>query len=318
MKKGKVINNLHEQIKSLEDNNVPYKYYSASNNVNIRNYLSDRKVRYSCPPNSYLSLNELLKFIDSLDHHDSAEVRHLDYNADTVANEMTNRKVNKEECTYPQFSKVPKVALHNNFLVKEGNLCDQADYHSNVYHQDGRNYDKHDNCDSRVNYGHGTHSNTWKYPPDQPYEDNPVKDTILQNNYCRLSRDDPPSYQNGLDARKAHTPGSTSSNPYESNCIMRTSQTKVEENSSRAPANSKDGSLLKNLLQCRVNLSKSNNITDPEKVISTKNLKLLLLHHPNSIDDMKNLNLTGFGEDKIKKYGYEFLKVFLSGYTDDS
>ncbi|GAB68522.1 hypothetical protein PCYB_133960, partial [Plasmodium cynomolgi strain B] len=315
--KGKVINNLHEQIKSLEDNNIPYKYYSPSNNVNIRNYLSDRKVRCSCPPNSYLSLNELLKLIDTLDHHDSAEMKHLDYNADMVANQMTNRKVNKEEYTYHQFRRVPKDALYNNVLVKERSLYDQADYHTTVYHQDGRNYDKHTNNDSRVNYGHSAHSNTYKHPPDQPYEDNPVRNSILQNNYCPLSCDNPPSYKNASNSGEAHTVSSTSSIPYESNCTKRTSQTKMET-SSRAPAKSKDGSLLKNLLQCRVKLSKWNNITDPEKVISTKNLKLLLLHRPSSIEDIKNLNLTGFGEAKIKKYGYELLNVFLSGYTDET
>ncbi|CAG9476036.1 conserved Plasmodium protein, unknown function [Plasmodium vivax] len=316
MKKGKVINNLHEQIKSLEDNNIPYKYYSASNNVNIRNYLNDRKVRYACPPNSYLSLNELLKLTDTLDHHGDAEEKHLGYNADRGANQMTNKKVNKEEYTYHQFSRVPKDALHNNVSV-EGSLFDQPHPHTTVYQQDGPNYDKQANNESGVNYLYRVHGNTYKHPPDQPYEDNPVRGSSVRNNYCRLSRDDPPSYKNVSTSGEAHTVSSASATPYESNSVKRASETKVET-PSRTPTNSKDGSLLKNLLQCRVNLSKWNNIADPEKVISTKNLKLLLLHRPNSIDDIKNLNLTGFGEDKIKKYGYEFLKVFLSGYTDES
>ncbi|ANQ10518.1 Uncharacterized protein PCOAH_00049610 [Plasmodium coatneyi] len=318
MKKGKVINNLHKQIKSLEDNNIPYKYYSAPNNVNIRNYLSDRKIRYSCPPNSYLSLNELLKLVDTLDHHDSDEMKHLDYNGDTVANGITNGKAKKEEYMYGQFSRVPKDALHNNVLVKEASLCDQADYHTIAYNQDYRKYDKHANNDSRVNYGYSEHSNMsnmYKHPPDQPYEDNPVRDSAVQNNYCLFSQDDTPNYKNASNVREADTVRITSPPSYESNCIKRTSQTKVE-NSSQEPATSKDGSLLKNLLECRVKLSKWNNITDPEKVISTKNLKLLLLHRPSSIDDIKNLNLIGFGENKIRKYGHDILNVFLSGSTD--
>ncbi|KJP89828.1 hypothetical protein AK88_00539 [Plasmodium fragile] len=318
MKRGKVINNLHKQIKSLEDNNIPYKYYSASHNVNIQNYLSDRKVRYSCPPNSYLSLNDLLKLIDTLEHHDSAEVKRRDYNADRAANQMTNRKVKEDEYMYCQFSGVPNDPVHNNVLVKERSFCDQGDYESNVYHEDYRNYDKYANNDSRVNYRYGEHSSTYKHHLDQSYEENPMRDNISQNNYYPIGLNpNSPIYKNTSNFGESDTISITSPTPYESNCMNRTNQTMVET-SSRTPAHRTDDSLLHNLLQCRANLSKWNNITDPEKVISTKNLKLLLLHRPNSIDDIKNLNLTGFGENKIKKYGYEFLNVFLSGHTDES
>ncbi|CAA9990435.1 conserved Plasmodium protein, unknown function [Plasmodium knowlesi strain H] len=317
MKRGKVINNLHKQIKSLEDNNIPYKYYSAPNNVNIKNYLNDKKVRCSCPPNSYLSLNELLKFVDTLDHHDSDEMRHLDYNADAAENQMTNGKVKKEKYMYDQFSRVPKDALHNKVLVNKGNLCDEPDYHTTVYHQEYRNGDKHANDEIRVNYRYEEHSNMYKHSPDQAYDDNSVRDSNLQNDYCLFSMDDTSSNRSASNMGETDIVSITSPPSYESKCIKRKRKTKVE-NSSEEPSSSKDGKLLKSLLECRVKLSKCNNITDPEKVISTKNLKLLLLHRPNSIDDIKNLNLIGFGENKIRKYGFEFLNVFLSDSTEET
>ncbi|GAW83045.1 hypothetical protein, conserved [Plasmodium gonderi] len=387
MKKTKVINNLHEQVKSLDDNNIPYKYYSASNNINIQNYLKESKIIYKCPPNSYISLNELLKLVDTLNNSENDNVKYSVCNSENGTSETCNRNVSKDENTYGQVNYRSHNNINNNILMSEAKMFNQDPYHNAAYHSykneymeygyhhNCQYYDKYTSNNNHLNSNNPSNRNTYMFHDDYRNGGNYGGHAHLQNNGNdrnvdnrkneSRSRDNnnetnhnivnhnmsnhnmsnhnmsnhnmsnhnmnnhnignhnmnshnidyPSSCRNASGSNEVCTLSSAPSNPNERKDIIPMNPMKAQT-SPQASVSNKDGNLLKILLECRSNLSKWNNITDPEKLISTKNLKLLLLHRPNSIDDMKNLNLTGFGEDKIKKYGYYFLNIFLSGYIE--
>ncbi|CRH03966.1 conserved Plasmodium protein, unknown function [Plasmodium relictum] len=250
MKKANVINNYDEQIKSLKDNNIPYKYYNPSHNINIHNYLSSNDINYKCKSNSYLSLNELIEFVDNLNNSKDYNINYINNYFENSKNEIINRKANNNENYFPENNM-------NSEDFKNRNLGNEKTTFKQVY-------------------------NTYN-----SYND--IKNTEI-----------------------IYTLSNELSNSNKNENILL--HNKLNRKTSSISHINNDNNLLKDLLKCRENLSKRNNIKDPEKLISTKNLKLLLLHQPNSIDDIRNLNLTGFSDDKIKKYGYEFLKVFLSNY----
>ncbi|CRG95690.1 conserved Plasmodium protein, unknown function [Plasmodium gallinaceum] len=250
MKKVNVINNFDEQIKSLNDNNIPYKYYNPSHNINIRNYLSSNDIKYKCKPNSYLSLNELVEFVDNLNNSKNDNINYIINDYDNSNIEIIDGKVNSNE-KYIKENSENYEGFNNKNLINENNTL------------------------KLVNDTYNCHTNYTK------------------------------------NSNVIYTLSNEISNSSENKNII---HNKINIQTSSISNINNDNNLLKDLLKCRSTLSKKNNIKDPEKLISTKNLKLMLLHRPKSIDDIRNLNLTGFGEDKIKKYGYDFLKVFLSNY----
>ncbi|SBT72360.1 conserved Plasmodium protein, unknown function [Plasmodium malariae] len=250
---------------------IPFKYYNPSNNINIRNYLSENNIKYKCPSNAYLSLNELLEIVDGLNYSEKSNINLIDYNFERSKNEIIIESINKNEKQFGKQIEFSEDAKKRVFINKT------STYKQPYYRDNGKNNSNYRNC--------GNYQNNNNYQ----------NCVIVSNN------------------NEICSSNSTLSKPNESKNI--THENKMCVQTSLSSVNNNDSSLLKNLLECRSNLSKWNNI-DPEKVISTKNLKLLLLHRPNSIDDIKNLNLTGFGEDKIRKYGYDFLDVFLLSYCE--
>ncbi|SPJ12568.1 conserved Plasmodium protein, unknown function [Plasmodium sp. DRC-Itaito] len=269
--KFNVKNNLEEQIKSINNNNIPYKYYNPSNNINIHNYLCDKSIKRKCPSSSYLSLNELLKFVDSVNNIKDEKINYMDRSVEYVKTELKGQMFIQNERCQEEYN-ICENNLNNSILRNEKTIFHQPEN----YH-----YDEHIQKVSHPNNGdiknNNNHNNEYKKNPQVVYH---ISSSLKEN----LS----------LNHEVTHSPKKSvlSQPPTQHNIILH------------------------NLLQCRTNLSKLNNINDPEKLISTKNIKLLSLHRPNTIEDIKNLNLTGFGEDKIKKYGYEILKVFHSSYQD--
>ncbi|SOV82562.1 conserved Plasmodium protein, unknown function [Plasmodium sp. gorilla clade G3] len=279
--KFNVKNNLEEQIKSLNNNNIPYKYYNPPNNINIHNYLCDKSIKYRCPPGSYLSLNELLKFVDSINNIKDEKIKYMDPNVEYVKTELKGRMLIQNE-RYEDYNMCEN-NLNNRILRNEKTTFHQPEsYHYDEYIQ-------------KVSYPNNEYAQNMNYPN---------KDDIKYiNNHNNEDKKNPQVVYH-------------ISSGIEENSSLKKEVTHSPKKSVPSQTPTQHNIILHNLLQCRNNLSKLNNINDPEKLISTKNIKLLSLHRPNTIEDIKNLNLTGFGEDKIKKYGYEILKVFHSSYQD--
>ncbi|CXI54110.1 conserved Plasmodium protein, unknown function [Plasmodium berghei] len=293
MKKVNIINNLDEQIKSLNDNNIPQKYCTPSNNINIQNYLKENNIKYKHPSNVYLGLNGLLRFVDSLNPLENYSFNHGNIYLENERNGTINSKPNKNEHIYNDQNLFQHTS-NNNFL--RNNPCEKTYYTKTNY----GNNDNYKNYNTYQEYNN-RHNNS-NYKNSIFYEDNNKYDKNQNNSYICLDNDNPQKFSEIYDSRNAlshkrdqgHTP-------------IDHKQTIVSDNKKN-----NENSVLKCLFECRDNMAKWDNMNDPEKLITTKNLKLLLLHSPKTIDDMKNLNLIGFGEDKIQKYGFEFLKILLS------
>ncbi|CDU85110.1 hypothetical protein YYC_03020 [Plasmodium yoelii 17X] len=293
MKKVNIINNLDEQIKSLNDNNIPQKYCTPSNNINIQNYLKENNIKYKHPSNVYLGLNDLLRFVDSLNPLETYSFNHGNIYLENGRNGTINNKPNKNEHIYNDQNLFQHTS-NNNFL--RNNSSEKTYYTKN-------NYDNNDNYKNYNSYQeYNNRHNNSNYKNSIFYEDNNKYDKNQNNSYICLDNDDPQKLSEIYDSRNAllhkrdqkYTP-------------IDHKQTIVSDNKKN-----NENNILKRLFECRDNMAKWDNMNDPEKLITTKNLKLLLLHSPKTIDDMKNLNLIGFGEDKIQKYGFEFLKILLS------
>ncbi|SOV18865.1 conserved Plasmodium protein, unknown function [Plasmodium sp. gorilla clade G2] len=271
--KFNVKNNLEEQLKSLNNNNIPYKYYNPQNNINIHNYLCDKSIIYKCPSSSYLSLNELLKFVDSINNIKDEKINYMDSSIAYVKTQQKERMLIQNERNEEKYN-IHENNLNNRILRNEKTTFYQPE-----------NYHYNENI-QKVN-----HPNN-----------NDIKNVSNYNNEDKINPQLVYHISSGL----------------EENSSLKKEVTYSPKKNMPSQPPTQHNIILHNLLQCRTNLSKLNNIKDPEKLISTKNIKLLSLHRPNTIEDIKNLNLTGFGEDKIKKYGYEILKVFHSSYQENN
>ncbi|CAD2107163.1 conserved Plasmodium protein, unknown function [Plasmodium vinckei] len=289
MKKVNIINNLDDQIKSLNNNNIPQKYCTPSNNINIQNYLKENNIKYKHPSNGYLSLNDLLRFVDSLNPSENYSFNPGNVYSENGGNETISGRPNKNEHIYNDRNLFQNTS-NNNFL--RNNPSEQMYYTKNNYDNNCNTYQEYNNRNSNSNYKN-----------DIIYEDNNKYNKQQNNSYICLDNDNPQILN------EMHGSRNTLSHQRDQECtLIDYKQTIVSNNNNK---NNEDD-ILEHLFECRDRMAKWDKIADPEKLITTKNLKLLLLYSPKTIDEMKKINLIGFGESKINKYGYEFLKILLS------
>ncbi|VTZ66600.1 conserved Plasmodium protein, unknown function [Plasmodium chabaudi chabaudi] len=280
MKKVNIINNLDEQIKSLNDNNIPQKYCTPSNNINIQNYLKENNVKYKHSSNAYLSLNDLLRFVDSLNPSENYSFNH--------GNETISSRSNKNEHIYNDQNLFQNTS-NNNFL--RNNPSEQTYYTKTNYDSNCNTYQEYNNRNNNSNYKN-----------DIFYEENNKYNKQQNNSYICLDNDRPQILN------ETHGSRNPLSHQMDQECTLIDYKKPIVYNKKK----NNDNIVLERLFECRDKMAKLDNIADPEKIITTKNLKLLLLYSPKSIDEMIKINLVGFGEYKINKYGLELLKILLS------
>ncbi|VWU53335.1 conserved protein, unknown function, partial [Hepatocystis sp. ex Piliocolobus tephrosceles] len=126
MKNAKVKNNLDQQIKSLKDNNIPFKYYNPSNNVNIRNYLNDNNL-LTYDHNSYLSLNQLLQLVDSLNNTVSNTNSFRNYDYENKQNDIIKKNIDSNKNIYH------KKTVETIIDVKDGCLLNNKSLNRQTY-----------------------------------------------------------------------------------------------------------------------------------------------------------------------------------------
>lgn len=276
------INNLEEQRKSLVDNNIPVRFYHPSNNRKIKKYFEDNEVRFTCDEDSYMKLEDFIDFVENL----------------------------KKSNTYGSAVTTTEKFLHSAHSagVDVIDLTKETDS-SGTLHKSHRN----------------------PFPPEIKVHQDPqflgkhgrnISPKHKQKTLFSSSEDENPmTMHTGYNtAQSTNKLKNSLSNGHETSAYnvntgvdkAKLSSGNIIYNEPPVALRSHDAEILNSLLEHRSALAKKLHIQDPEQFISTKNLKLIIMHNPKTLDELRNLPLIGFSEEYIKNYGYDLLAITQS------
>lgn len=306
MKSVSIINNLEEHKKHLNINKIPSKYYEPKNNVNIRNYLKEDVIKFQCEKDSYLSLNQLVQLIDSIKNGNTNEFQRNNDNSiwkqshsSYMNDKLIPKKNNFHNDTFDDNSVILIENTNKNNLFTHGNEMIQN-------HNSGNN-------EKQVEKSNFFKSNSLNIPK-RNYEETEKASTCLQNFHVyeyTIEKNSDTKRINNAYQKCNSLPHKERMNTNHVNTHTHPSDTTNNKNN-RNDTNTKQvnvNAILNALLTRRMELLEKTNMRDPEQLISMKNLKMILLCRPKNLDDIRKLHLVGFEEDKIKKYGSQFINV---------
>lgn len=278
-----IINNLEEHRKSLIDNNIPVRFYHPSNNRKIKKYFEDNEVQFTFDEDSYMKFEDFIHFVENLkksNTYDNSVIttESVLHSAHTVGLDVID--LTKETYTYGTIQK-----SNPNPFTLEGKV-----------HQDPLPF-----------LGkQGLHKNR-KYKKKTLFSSSEEENIITIHTDSNTSQNTS-NLKNGLS--NGHVTSTYNVKKGVDNAKL--SSGSIINNKPSVALKSHDKEILKSLLEHRSALANKLHIQDPEQFISTNNLKLIIIHNPTTLDELRNLRLIGFSEEYIKNYGYDFLAITQS------
>lgn len=276
-----IINNLEEQRKSLIDNNIPVRFYHPSNNRKIKKYFEDNEVRFTCDEDSYMSLEDFIHFVENLKKSNTCDsavttTKNL-HSAHTV-------EVDVIDLTEETYSLGTLHKSNRNPLPPERKVHQDPPFHE-------------------INGQHRIQKNKHKTLFSSSEDENLITIHKESNTSQRASK-----LKSGLS--NGHVTSAYNVNKGVNNAKL--SSACIINKKPPVSLKSHDEEILNSLLEHRSALAKKLHIQDPEQFISTNNLKLIIIHNPTTLDELRNLRLIGFKEEYIQNYGYDFLAITQS------
>lgn len=270
-----MITNLEEQRKSLAKHNVPLRFYHPANNRKIEKYFKDNEVFFTCEKDAYMSLDELVRFVESL----------------------------KKSSTYDNPSKN---------LSQPSNEIDVIDLTNEKYSTSTKH--KWNSNSGFTSTEMGPASSSFKQP---------FKRTTNKKNTLFGSSEDEKEFSTGTVTTNTQQKY-TWKNIFPSIPVTNT-RSNIHTNAHKhsysvypiniepiVTSKTNGNVILDSLLECRNALAKNLHIQDPELFITTRDLKLIILHKPKTLEELRNLHLVGFSEEYLNKYGLEFVAIVQS------